>query len=299
MIDVLRTPDERFINLPDFSYEPHFVCDLRGYEGLRAAYIDQGPKDAAQTFLCLHGQPTWSFLYRKMIPVFLGSGARVVAPDFFGFGRSDKPADEAVYTFGFHREFLLQLVRRLGLGNITLVVQDWGGLLGLTLPGDRNFRGRLRRLIVMNTTIAVGRSPGAGFLAWRDYCRKNPDLQVGALMGRAVPFLNEQERAAYDAPFPDARYKSGVRRFPEMVMVAPEMEGVEESLQAVEFWSEVWDGRTFMAIGAKDPVLGIDVMSSLQKTIRGCPAPMIVDDGGHFLQEWGEPVAMAAMRALA
>jgi pimeloyl-ACP methyl ester carboxylesterase len=144
-LEALRTPDDRFADLPDFPYPPCYVSDLAGFEGLRAHYLDLGPRDADRTFLCLHGEPTWSYLYRKMTPVILESGARVVAPDLFGFGRSDKPVDDSAYTFHFHRETILRPVEHLALRNITLVVQDWGGTLGLTLPVDAGFRSRLDR----------------------------------------------------------------------------------------------------------------------------------------------------------
>jgi haloalkane dehalogenase len=140
-IQALRTPDERFKGLTGYPFSPNYVDDLSGYEGLRAHYLDIGSKDSAHTFLCLHGEPSWSYLYRKMIPVFLESGGRVVAPDLFGFGRSDKPVRIEDYSFNFHRQFLLRFVERLDLQRITLVVQDWGGLLGLTLPVDPGFRG--------------------------------------------------------------------------------------------------------------------------------------------------------------
>lgn len=295
-IEALRTPDARFENLPDFPYAPHYCDDLKGYEGLRAAYIDEGPKDARHIFLCLHGEPSWSFLYRKMIPVFLGSGARVVAPDFFGFGRSDKPVSDSDYTFHFHRNYLLRLIERLALQNITLVVQDWGGLLGLTLPAEENLRGRIQRLIVMNTALATGVSAGAGFDAWRSFMAGQPDLAVGRLMKRATSILTEAEEAAYDAPFPDQRYKAGVRRFPQLVMTAPDMEGVAESRAARDFWTNNWSGKSFMAVGAADPVFG-GTMEALRANIRGCPPPMVIPDGGHFVQEWGEPIARAALKA--
>lgn len=297
MTQALRTPDERFSGLPDFPYRPRYADDLPGYEGLRAAWIDEGPKDAAATFLCLHGEPTWSFLYRKMAAVFLRAGGRVLAPDFFGFGRSDKPAEEGVYSFHFHRNHLLRLIERLDLKEITLVVQDWGGLLGLTLPLDAGFRRRLKRLIVMNTTLAVGETPSAGFTAWRAYVAGNPEFDVAALMKRAAPILTGAEAAAYGAPFPDPSYMAGVRAFPKLVMTDPSMEGVEESRAALGFWSREWDGPTFMAVGAQDPVLGPDVMARLRAHIRGCPEPMIVADGGHFLQEWGGPIAQAALES--
>ena len=126
-----RTPEDRFTNLPGYGFAPNYVDTLPGYEGLRVHYIDEGSKDADRTFLCLHGQPSWSYLYRKMIPVFADSGARVIAPDWLGFGRSDKPVEDSAYTFNFHRNMMLALIRHLDLTNITLVVQDWGGLLGL------------------------------------------------------------------------------------------------------------------------------------------------------------------------
>lgn len=298
MIEALRTPDDRFQHLPGYAFRPHYIDDLKGYEGLRLHYVDERPArpaGALQTFLCLHGEPTWAYLYRKMIPVFVGAGHRVVAPDFFGFGRSDKPVDDAVYTFSFHRNMLLRFVERLDLSNITLVVQDWGGLLGLTLPMEMT--ARFARLLVMNTTLAVGQSPGAGFDGWKAYAKANPDLSVGALMKRGTPVLSETEAAAYDAPFPDVRYKAGVRRFPELVMVSPEMEGADISRRAAVWWSNEWHGQSFMAVGMKDPVLGPPVMAALRKTIRGCPAPLEVPDGGHFVQEWGEEIARAAVKA--
>lgn len=301
MTDALRTPDDRFSDLPGFPWTPRYIDDLPGYEGLRCAVIDEGARtDAPEvqpTFLCLHGEPTWSYLYRRMIPVFLASGARVVAPDLFGFGRSDKPVDDAVYGFHFHRRMLLALVERLDLRNITLVVQDWGGLIGLTLPVDPAFRGRLARLIAMNTTLATGTPPSEGFLAWRAYAKANPDLAVGALIGRGTPHLSAAECAAYDAPFPDIRYKAGVRAFPERVMTDPGMEGIEESLAAKAFWSGDFEGKVFMAIGGADMVLGPPVMEDLRRSLRNCPEPMVIPEAGHFVQEWGGPVAEAALQS--
>ena len=299
MLDALRTPDERFSDLPDFPWTPRYIDDLPGYEGLRCAVIDEGPKTGAPTFLCLHGEPTWSFLYRRMIPAFLASGARVVAPDLFGFGRSDKPVDDAVYGFHFHRRMLLALVERLDLKDITLVVQDWGGLIGLTLPVDKGFRGRLSRLIAMNTTLATGTPPSEGFLAWRAYAKANPDLAVGALLGRGTPHLTAAECAAYDAPFPDIRYKAGVRAFPERVMTDPGMEGIAESLAAQDFWSRDFKGKVFMAIGEADMVLGPPVMEDLRRFLPTCPEPLRIPEAGHFVQEWGGPVAEAALTSFA
>ena len=296
-IETLRTPDSAFAAVPDFAYEPHYRDDLAGFEGLRIAYVDAGPRDAERVFLCLHGDPTWSFLYRKMIPVFLASGARVVAPDFFGFGRSDKPVDDAVYTFGFHRDTLLRLVEALGLARITLVCQDWGGVLGLTLPLD--LPDRFTGLVAMNTLLATGDFPiGSGWLAWRDYSNAHPDMDVGRLMQRSTPILSAAEVAAYDAPFPDARYKAGVRAFPNIVPIAPEMEGAELSRRAREWWRTQWRGCAFIAAGAKDPVLGVPAMERLRSYVRAAPAPVAYAEAGHFIQEWGERIAQDAVSAL-
>lgn len=292
-IEALRTPDERFSNIPDYPWQPKYIEGLDGFEGLRLHYLDEGPRDAQQVFLCLHGEPTWSFLYRKMIPVFLEAGGRVVAPDFFGFGKSDKPVDQSVYTFEFHRNTLIKVIKHLDLRRITLVCQDWGGLTGLTLPME--MPERFDRMIVMNTALAVGESPGPGFDMWNAYVRSHPDLDVGGLMLRACPELNESEKAAYEAPFPDSTYKSGVRAFPELVPVSPDMPGAEISRRAVGFFKEKWAGSSFMAIGLQDPVLGKPVMTRLQSTIRGCPEPLLLEKAGHFVQEQGEEVARAAL----
>ncbi len=297
MNDVLRTPEERFANLPGYPFAPRYIGDLKGYQGMRLHYLDEGAQDAAKVFLCLHGQPTWSYLYRRMIPVFTAAGHRVIAPDLFGFGKSDKPVDDARYTYLFHRTMLVNLVERLDLSNIVLVVQDWGGLLGLTLPMD--MPERFSGLLIMNTGFATGDVPlGQGFLDWRAFSNKNPDMAVGKLLGRTCPHLTPAEAAAYDAPYPDASYKAGVRRFPNLVPDHPDAEGAELSRRARDWFGTRWNGNTFMAVGMKDPVLGPPVMAHVRTLIRNCPAPFEVAQGGHFLQEWGEPVAREALKVL-
>jgi len=230
-----------------------------------------------------------------MIPVMLESGARVVAPDFFGFGRSDKPVLDSTYTFHFHREFLLRFVEHVALRAITLVVQDWGGTLGLTLPVDIGFRSKLDRLFVMNTVLPVGKPLGPHFYEWRSLVRSTPDLPVGQWIRATAPQLTDQETAAYDAPFPDTRFQAGARTFPDLAMVEPEMEGVAEAEAALRFWTEEWSSQSFMAIGAKDP--DVETMQTLRKQIRGCPEPLVVPEAGHFVQEWGEIAARAGLRS--
>jgi haloalkane dehalogenase len=267
MHTILRTPDERFSALPGYAWAPRYL----EWRGLRVHYLDEGPADAP-AFLCLHGEPTWSYLYRRMLPPFLASGARVVAPDFVGFGRSDKPAEDDAYSFELHRALLLDLVERLDLRRVTLVVQDWGGLLGLTVPMEAP--ERYARLLVMNTALGTGDAPlTQGFVDWRAYVNKSPDLACGKLLKRSCPHLSDAEAAAYDAPFPDARHKAGVRRFPNLVPDRPDAPGAEISRRARDWWKNAWRGESFMAVGVKDPVLGLPVMNALRRVIHGCPEP--------------------------
>jgi pimeloyl-ACP methyl ester carboxylesterase len=297
-LKVLRTPEERFATLPAFPWAARYLDDLSGYVGLRLHYVDEGPRDARETFLCLHGEPTWAYLYRKMIPVFLAAGARVVAPDFFGFGRSDKPADDGVYSYRFHRETLLRLVERLDLRGVTLVCQDWGGILGLSLPMD--LPDRFARLLLMNTGLPTGGPVSQGFALWKAFAATFHDIPVAGIVALSSPgALSPFDAAAYQAPFPDASYQAGVRRFPQLVPVEPGMEGAAEGVRARRYLAEEWRGESFMAIGLRDPVLGKPVMEELRSTIRGCPPPLLVPEAGHFVQEWGEPVARAALAAFA
>lgn len=285
-----RTPDARFAALPGFPWQPNYL----EWRGLRAHYLDEGAK-AAPVLLALHGEPTWSYLYRKMIPPFLAAGWRVVAPDFIGFGRSDKPVEDAFYTFDMHRQFLLDFVEKLDLRNVAIAVQDWGGLLGLTVPMEAP--ARYSRLLIMNTALGTGDAPlTEGFLAWRAYVNKNPGMDCGKLLGRACPHLTPAEAAAYEAPYPDTPSKAGVRRFPNLVPDNPDAPGAAISRQARDWWRSDWKGEAFMAVGAKDPVLGPPVMSALQKIIRNCPEPWLHAGGGHFLQEWGDDVAREALQ---
>ena len=292
-MEILRTPDQRFHDLPGFPWPPHDVAILRGFEGLHVHYLDEGPRDAAVTALCLHGNPSWCYLYRHMIPVFTGAGLRVVAPDLIGFGRSDKPADPAWHTFDKHRAMLMRFIEELDLKNVLLVCQDWGGLLGLTLPHE--MPGRFTRLLVMNTGLGTGQVT-EGFRQWRAYSNSQADLPVGKLLARGKPELSVAEIAAYDAPFPDARHKAALKAFPNLVPDGDDAPGAAISRRAREFWRHEWDGESFMAIGMQDPVLGAVPMRALQQTIRNCPPPMEVAEGGHFVQEWGVPIAHAAVQ---
>jgi tRNA(adenine34) deaminase len=293
--DALRTPELQFSGLPGYPWESQYIQSLPTLNGLRLHYLDEGSQNAPLTFLCLHGNPAWSYLYRKMIPIWTDAGHRVVAPDLIGFGKSDKPKRTQSHHFEFHRNVLLELVEHLNLTNVVLVVQDWGGILGLTLPMEAPHR--YAGVLVMNTTLGTGDVPlSAGFLAWREMCAKKPDFDVARLFTRGNPQLSPMEAEAYNAPFPDMGHRAALRAFPEMVPDRYEAEGAGISRMARDFWSQEWNGKTMLAVGAQDPVLGTDVMRVLQSQIRNCPEPLVLQQAGHFVQEHGEAIAEAALR---
>jgi tRNA(adenine34) deaminase len=277
--DALRTADSAFDKLPGYPWPANYVSDLPSLSGLRLHYLDEGRQDTQTdstqtTYLCLHGNPAWSYLYRKMLPIFLEAESRVVAPDLIGFGKSDKPKRDSVHTFEFHRNSLLELVEALDLHNVVLVVQDWGGILGLTLPMQAP--QRYRALVAMNTLLATGTEPlSKGFLDWREMCRKKPNFDVGRLLGRAA-----------------------LRAFPNRVPDSPDAPGAAISRLAEEFWRSSWQGQAVMAVGALDPVLGPQVMARLRSQIRGCPEPIILPSSGHFVQEQGEALAAQVLECL-
>jgi pimeloyl-ACP methyl ester carboxylesterase len=296
MIKALRTPEEKFEAISNFPYQPLYMEDLVGYEGLRMHYIDEGPRDAKFVFLCLHGQPTWAYLYRKMIPIFIDAGYRVVAPDYYGFGRSDKPVEDEIYTFDFHRNSMIEFINYMELKKVILVAQDWGGLIGLTLPMEMS--KVFSKLILMNTALGTGEGvPSPGFKAFRDWVNRTPDMDVGRLMLRGTPILTSEEINAYNAPFPDITYKAGVRRFPSLVPTTYDAPGAEISRKARDWFQTEWKGESFMAIGMQDPVLGPSVMQKLRIMIPRCPEPLLIEEAGHFVQEWGDFVAKKALEA--
>ncbi len=302
-IDAQRTPDDRFNNLPGWPFAPQYVDDLSGFEGLRMHYVDEGPQDSEVTMLCVHGTPSWSYVYRKMIPVFVAQGHRTVALDMYGFGRSDKPKEDSDYGYHFHRNSLKAFVERLDLKNICLVAQDWGGILMMSLIMD--MPERFTRMFLMNTSMPHGEEPTPGFNTWRKENRSKYDNPVGTWIGSRTPHLSDAEVYAYDAPFPDASFKGGVRRFPELIM-RPEdgvfseaaKEGLETSLTARKWLTEAWDGQCFMAMGMKDPVITPERMRQLHGIINGAYAPHEVENAGHYVQEWSEDFIETGLKQL-
>ena len=280
MIESLRTPDDRFAGLPGYPFPPHYI----EVDGLRVHYVDEGPR-GAHPVLCLHGEPSWSYLYRKMIPVLVAAGHRVVAPDLIGFGRSDKPVGREDYTYQRHVDWMSGLLLGLDLRDATLVGQDWGGLIGLRLATEH--AERFPRIVAANTFLPTGdRPPGEAFLAWRRYSQETPNFHVGGIVkGGCVTELSDEVVAAYDAPFPDDRYKAGARRFPMLVPASPGDPAAPPNRKAWEVLRR-WEKPFLTAFSDQDPVThGADRL--LQEEIpgtRGQPHTTIVG-GGHFLQE--------------
>jgi tRNA(adenine34) deaminase len=212
-----------------------------------------------------------------------------------GFGKSDKPKKDSAHTFEWHRNVLLEFIEALDLRQIQLVVQDWGGILGLTLPMVQPWR--YQSLLAMNTTLATGEQPlNDGFNAWKKMCADKPLFDVGKLFARGNPQMSAEECAAYDAPFPDAGHRAALRAFPPMVPSHVDSPGAECSRQAAVFWREQWQGRSLMFIGQQDPVLGETVMRELHQRLRGCPEPIRLPQAGHFVQEHGREIAVQALQ---
>ncbi len=288
-MEVLRTPEERFENLPGYPFVPNYV----EIAGLRMHYVDEGPRDA-EPVLLLHGEPSWSFLYRKMIPIFVEAGLRAVAPDFFGFGRSDKPASRDDYSYQFHVDSLWRLIEALGLSDITLVGQDWGGLIGLRVAAEHP--ERFSRIVAANTFLPTGdQPPGEAFLRWQRFSQEAPELPIGRIVnGGCVSELPADVIAAYDAPFPDERYKAGARAFPLLVPTRPDDPASEPNRRAWQVL-ERWEKPFLTAFSDSDPITrGADaVFRARVPGARGQPH-VTIEGAGHFLQEdRGETLARA------
>ncbi|HZQ29112.1 MAG TPA: haloalkane dehalogenase [Acidimicrobiales bacterium] len=297
-MDALRTPDERFTGLPGYAFEPHYVQVPDGEGGeLRIHYVDEGPADG-QPVLLLHGEPSWSYLYRKMIPVLTAAGQRAVAPDLVGFGRSDKPAKRTDYTYQRHVDWLrAALVDGLDLRHITLVCQDWGGLRLVAEHPDR-----FDRVVAANTFLPTGeRDPGEAFLAWQKFSQEVPELPVGRIVnGGCVSDLPPEVVAAYDAPYPDESYKEGARQFPLLVPTRPDDPASDANRKAWEVLHG-WDKPFLTAFADSDPITrGAD--RHLQEQIPGAKGQphTTIEGAGHFLQEdQGERLAEVVVAFMA
>ncbi len=287
-MELLRTPDDRFAGLQDFAYEPHYVEVPEGEGGdatIRVAYVDEGPADA-EVVLCLHGEPSWSYLYRHMIPPMVDAGLRVVAPDLVGFGRSDKPARRQDCTYARHLEWLRAAVfDHLDLRDITLVCQDWGGLLGLRLVGEHP--DRFARVLAANTFLPIGdREPSEAFRTWQRFSQEIDELPIGGIIaGATTTDLTPEVIAGYDAPFPDESYKEAARQFPLLVPTTPDDPASAANRAAWEVL-ERFARPVRTAFGDADPITsGGD--RALQARIPGAAGQphVTIAGGGHFIQE--------------
>jgi haloalkane dehalogenase len=294
-MESLRTPDHRFADLPGWAFAPRYTET----GGLRIHYVDEGPRDAAPVLL-LHGEPSWSYLYRKMIPIVVAAGHRAVAPDLVGFGRSDKPVRREDYTYQRHVDWMRHVLEALDLRGVTLVCQDWGGLLGLRLVAEHP--ERFARIVAANTFLPTGDRPaGQAFLAWREYSQTTPEFHVGGIVrGGCTTTLAPEVIAAYDAPFPDDRYKAGARQFPVLVPVAPDDPAVPANRKA---WTvlERWTKPFLTAFSDQDPITrgGDAIFQGRIPGAKGQPHTTIVG-GGHFLQEdKGEELARVVVDFIA
>jgi haloalkane dehalogenase len=285
-MDILRTPDDRFVALPGYPFEPHYVDIPDGDGGtLRVHHVDEGDPDAPVVLL-LHGEPSWSYLYRHMIPALVDAGLRAVAPDLVGFGRSDKPAQRSDYTYARHVRWLTaHVLDGLGLHDVTLVGQDWGGLIGLRLVAAHP--DRFARVVAANTFLPTGdRHPGDAFLAWQRFSQEVPELPVGRIVnGGCTTDLDPTVIAAYDAPFPDERYKEGARQFPVLVPTSPEDPEAGPNRAAWESLRR-FERPLLCAFSDSDPITrGADrVLRELIPGAAGQRHTTIIG-GGHFLQE--------------
>ncbi|GGP61050.1 haloalkane dehalogenase [Shewanella saliphila] len=299
-MDFLRTDDSCFTHLPDYHFNANYlmVDDAEGGQ-LRVHYVDEGPKDAAPILL-LHGEPTWSFLYRKMIPILVKAGYRVIVPDLIGFGRSDKPTKRSDYTYQRHVDWITSLMLQLNLSDITLVCQDWGGLIGLRLAAEHS--ERFERIVAANTMLPTGdHQPGDTFLKWRQFSQDVEVFPTGNLINSAcVSSLTPEIVAAYDAPFPDERYKEGARQFPLLVPITPDDPAAYKNRAAWKVLSQ-WQKPFLTAFSDSDPITkgGDALMQKLIPGTQGQKHTTIVS-GGHFLQEdKGEVLAEVVVQFIA
>jgi haloalkane dehalogenase len=289
-LEVYRTPDERFEGLPGYEFEPNYVEQ----DGLRMHYVDEG---SGAPVLLLHGEPTWAFLYRKMIPTIAGA-ARAVAPDYFGFGRSDKPTRIEDYTYDFHFESIERFADELDLRGVTVVVQDWGGPIGLRLATERP--DRVRRLVILNTGIGAGSAPSEEWLRFRAFVRRvGTDLVPGQLIAiSAVTELSDEVVEGYNAPFPTPESKAGVLAFPELVPTELDHPSAAKMMD-VRAALEQWDRPALVLFSDSDPIFSTVAAEHMASRIPGAEPAEFVAGAGHFLQEEkGEEIADRIVRFL-
>jgi len=287
-MNVFRTPDERFANLPGYTFEPHYA----DVGGLRMHYLDEGHGDP---FVCFHGEPSWAYLYRKMLPPLVAGGHRVICPDLAGFGRSDKPTDRSWYSYDNHLDQVTGVLAGLDLSEATVVVQDWGGPIGLRWAVENS--DRVARLVILNTGL-FGAGVSEGFMAWREFAERNPDLPVGFVLQSATSTeLPDEVVAAYEAPFPSPESKAGAAQFPLIVPLERDSPGAAEMLAVVDAL-RVWEKPTLVAFSDEDPVFPYPAAGDeFTNLIPGAGEQVRIQGASHFLQEdRGEHIAEHVLR---
>ena len=295
---VLRTPESRFSSLPGYPFAPRRLEETAGFPGVRIHYVDETP-DAAkpETVLCLHGHPTWSYLFRRTIPRLVAAGYRTVALDLPGFGKSDKPVDESAFTVESLRASVVDLIERLDLDDIVAMGHDWGGTLALTLP--HALPGRIAGLAIMNCVLPTGdRRLPEGALGWRAFNAANPDLNVPGLMAKANRILTFGECRAYGAPFPDAAHKAAVRALPALLSEDRDSPGAALLREARAWLMESWNGAAQIVWGMRDPVYGHSALRRLHALLPASPKPLALEHAGHFTPEWGDEFVVEAMESI-
>ncbi|HKP90405.1 MAG TPA: haloalkane dehalogenase [Thermoleophilaceae bacterium] len=289
-MDVFRTPDDRFEGLPGYPFEPHYA----EVDGLRLHYVDEGE---GRPFVCFHGEPSWAYLYRKMVPPFVAAGNRAICPDYAGFGRSDKPTDRGWYTYDRHVELMTKLLEELDVRDAVVVVQDWGGPIGLRWAMEN--QERVGALAILNTGLFTGRV-SKGFMAWRDFAERNPDLPVGfVIQGATATDLPDDVVVGYDAPFPNAESKAGAAQFPLIVPTSEDAPGAAEMVRVHEELSR-WDRPAVVAFSDSDPVFPYPRSGErFTDTIPTAGEQLKIEGAAHFLQEdRGEQIAEAILERL-
>ncbi len=282
-MEVFRTPDERFRDLPGYDFEPHYT----DVGGLRMHHVDEG---VGAPIVCFHGEPSWAYLYRKMLPPLVEAGHRVICPDLAGFGRSDKPTDRGWYSYDRHVELVSGVLEPLALTGATVVVQDWGGPIGLRWAVEN--ADRVDRLVIMNTGLFTGRV-SKGFLAWRDFAERNPDLPVGFVLQSATSTdLPDEVVAAYEAPFPTPESKAGAAQFPLLVPVEEGAPGAAEMLGVIDELRD-WGKPALIAFSNSDPVFPYpQAGEEFTRLVPGAGEQVCIEGASHFLQEdSGEVIA--------
>ena len=290
MNEFIQTPEHYFHNIDNYPYTPNYINDIPETGGGRLHYVDVG-QDINGVALCLHGNNTWGYCYRKMIQPLVEHGYRVIVPDMIGFGRSDKPVYQSWHSYQQHRSIMMSFIQKLNLQNIMLVCHDWGGIIGLTIPPD--MPDRFNKLVITNTMLYTGDRMCNDWYNWLQRSNKE-DIDIPKfIQQRSIVSINE-DLSAYAAPFPTSMYRAATRAFPNFIPDVDHVPGFDVGTRAIDFYKNTWNGQCFVAIGSKDHVMASTTLA-LAHTIKNCMNPMIIEEAGHFINEWGDQIIKKAL----